>query len=91
MAGEDDALKVLFLEKAKQWAIEKKEESDRLQAELVLWGAAVPFEGILWDAIKSQILFKAEKMDISPEEVIEHLFEQEDTETWMLAFQLPTG
>lgn len=91
MNVENDPLGSLFLEKLNQWKTEREEEHNHLMGELMLWGSVIPGGGTLWEAIKDQILFKAEKMELSPEQVIKHLFVQKDAEAWMLAFQLSTG
>ncbi len=70
---------------------ECSEKHPGLTAKLVEWGSAVILSsGVsFWEAIQEQILFKAGEMNISPEEVVEHLFAQKDAETWMFVFQTP--
>ena len=85
------SLRILFEQKLEQWKKEKNKEYERLTGKLMSWGSVVAKGETLWAAVKDQILFKAKTMGIKPEEVVEHLFEQEDAEIWMLVFQLPHG
>ena len=81
-------LKAFFHRKLDEW---KPEERQSLVAKLIEWGSAPVSLGktTLWEMIEKQFQFIAEKMDISPKKVIEYLFDKENPEAWMLAFQLP--
>ena len=80
-------LKSLFHRKLDEW---EAEERQSLVAKLIEWGSTPVSLGkiTLWEMIEKQFQFKAEKMDISPKKVIEYLFDKENAEAWMLAFQL---
>jgi len=88
MNKEGKRLKALFHRKLDEWEIKERRY---LVAKLVEWGSdPVSFgKTTLWEMIEKQFRFKAKKMDISPKKVIIYLFDKENSEAWMLAFQLP--
>jgi hypothetical protein len=70
--------------------IHKKKDSkdnDSLLASLLEWGALVPSHSSLYDAIRSQIEYQANKNNVTPLEFIDYLFSQNNYNLWMHVFQ----
>ena len=86
MSKKSRRLKAFFHRRLDEWEIRERQS---LVAKLVKWGSAPVSLGeiTLWQMIEKQFQLKAEKMDISSKKVIEYLFDQKDSETWMLKFQ----
>ena len=80
-------LKSLFQKKLDQW---DTKEHCSLVTKLMEWSAVATSlrESTVWDIIEEQIRFKARKANVSPQEVIESLFNQKNAEAWMIAFQV---
>ena len=83
---------VTFLKKGlKEWSKEKEGEDWFLKIKLVnLVSRPVSFgSDAFWERVVSQILIIAEEKNITPKQVIENLFDEEDSDAWMLTFQFP--
>jgi len=86
MSKKSRQLKALFHRRLDKWEIGERRS---LVAKLLEWGSAAVSLGkiTLWQMIEEQFQFKAEKMNISSKKIIEYLFDQKDSGTWMLKFQ----
>lgn len=82
-----DGLKDLFGCKLEEW---RKEKGDELIGALLEWGSAVPMqpENTLWDALKLQIDYLAQKHGISEEKVVGGLFAQKNADAFMCFLQI---
>jgi len=83
-------LAVFFNEKLKKWEKEKQGEYWYLKIRLTnLMNEPVSFgSNDFWRRIVNYILAVAEKMNISPKQLIENLFDEEDSEAWILALRM---
>ena len=83
-----EQLVVFFKKELEKWAREKEEEHYYLKMRLTgLMNERVSFgSNDFWERVVNYILIIAEKMNISPKQLIENLFDEEDSEAWILAF-----
>ncbi len=81
----------LFKKELEEWGEEKEGEDWYLKMKLVnLVSKPVSFgTDAFWERVVSQILIIAEKKSITPKQVIENLFDEEDSDAWILTFQFP--
>jgi len=83
-------LAVFFNEKLEKWEKEKQDEYWYLKIRLTnLMNEPVSFgSNDFWQRVVNYILAVAEKMNISPRQLIENLFDEEDSEAWILALRI---
>ena len=76
-----------FEDKLKEWERSKGEKAHKtLVAKLINWGSRAP-GATLWDALKNQILFQAERQKISRWQFVDNLFQQENADMFMALLQ----
>ena len=82
-------LKALFNKKLKEWSEENKKERWYLFMKILDWGSKLPLSDNIkfWDIVGNQIELKAKKMWVEPENFIEYLFDQKNSEEWMSKFK----
>lgn len=80
-------LQEYFEEKPADWKETKGEAAHaELLAALMEWGSVVPGSA-LWESIERQILFKAEKYNVSPMRITDALFAEESADMFMFLLQ----
>jgi len=76
-----------FNQKLEEW--EKKKEQEHYLLKMKLANSAskrVSFgSNAFWERVVNQILIKAEEMNVSPRQIIKNLFNEKDSEAWILA------
>ena len=81
----------LFKKELEEWEKEKEGEDWYLKIKLVnLVSKPVSFgTDAFWERVVGPILIKAEEESITPKQVIENLFDEKDSDAWILTFQVP--
>jgi len=82
-------LMAFFNKKLEEWAEKKEEEHWYLKMKLTnLINKQVSFgSNAFWERVVNRILIKAEEMGVPSKQIVEYLFDQENSEEWMLRFQ----
>ena len=89
----ENNLKNDFLKRLRNWMEKRgREESKLLLGELLEWGTAVlehdSSDFSIFDAVQERITNSVKKTKKSKEELLNHFFESNDHDTWILRFKL---
>lgn len=81
-----DELRIYLEQKLEEHKQHSPEDNKSLLGALMHWGSGIPCT-TLYEGIKSQIEYQAERYNIPPKMFIDQLFKQDNYDSWMLLFQ----